>query len=93
MANLQLHSQIHPPAVTFIGSKSKVEDDYQKAVEFLDRNPDFFSAVILRKIRTSLKNVKKYLIDGRNGSITVSQTKTIWTANIAPEKGAHLQYK
>ncbi|KAJ3018662.1 UNVERIFIED_CONTAM: hypothetical protein HDU68_011055, partial [Siphonaria sp. JEL0065] len=84
---------IHPPAVTFIGSKSKVKDDYQKAVEFLDRNPDFFSAVILRKIRTSLKNIKKYLIDGRNGSMAVSETKTIWTANVAPRKGTHLQYK
>ncbi|KAJ3093257.1 hypothetical protein HK100_006732 [Physocladia obscura] len=62
-------------------------------MKFIDDNPDYFSAPITRKIRTSLKNVKKHLIDGRNGSISASLTKTIWTANIAPEKGIYLRYK
>ncbi|KAJ3080545.1 hypothetical protein HK100_010117, partial [Physocladia obscura] len=85
--------RIHPPAVTFIRLKLKIESDYMKAMKFIDDNPDYFSTPITRKIQTSLKNIKKYLIDGPNGSISASPTKTIWTANIAPKEGTYLQYK
>ncbi|KAJ3018897.1 UNVERIFIED_CONTAM: hypothetical protein HDU68_010927 [Siphonaria sp. JEL0065] len=65
------------------------------ALELLEKmlTIDAAKRITMAEIRTSLANVKKYFNDGKNGSISASRTKTSWTANIAPMRGAHLQYK
>ncbi|KAJ3143189.1 hypothetical protein HK100_003867 [Physocladia obscura] len=65
MTNFLLHTQIHPPAVTFIGSKLKIESDYMKAMKFIDDNPDYFSAPITRKA-LALDKKNRPLIEALN---------------------------
>ncbi|KAI8622682.1 hypothetical protein BC830DRAFT_1076353 [Chytriomyces sp. MP71] len=83
---------VQPPAVAFIGFKAKIQHEFDQAVAFINQYPNHFPPKHVKKIKTSLKHIKKTFID-RNGTIATSKTKNIWDANIAPAYEGHFQCK
>ncbi|KAJ3107519.1 hypothetical protein HK100_003572 [Physocladia obscura] len=73
---------VQPPNITFIGSKVKIQRDFDQAVAFINQHPNYFPPKHIKKIKTSLKHVKKVLLEA-NGTISSSKTKSIWTHKIS----------
>ncbi len=59
-SRLELDITQSPPIVSFQGTKDEIERDYDLAFGYISNNPHRFKQGVL----TSLKNVKKLLIDG-----------------------------
>ncbi|KAI8620147.1 hypothetical protein BC830DRAFT_622940 [Chytriomyces sp. MP71] len=83
----EVPATVQPLAVTFIGSKVKIQRNFNQAVEFINQHADFFLAK-----KTSVKHIKYVLLNG-NGTISTSKYKSLWTVNIAVVKKNHLQYE